>query len=109
MAKCKNLVGLLFTINLLFISGCCDKKITANNSAIPANSIQATVKDYRELDGCDFLLETQQGKKLQPSNLDPKFKIPELKLLITYQPIKDGVSICMTGEMITLIFVQEKN
>ena len=64
----------------------------------------ATVIDYSELDGCNWMLELSDGKKLQPVNLGDEYKRKGLKLFITYK-IYDGVSTCMAGKMVTLTSV----
>lgn len=65
----------------------------------------AIVIDYRELDGCDYLLELRDGTKLQPVNLDDRFKKDKLEVLINWKKY-DGVGICMTGEMVELTFIK---
>ena len=51
-------------ILLLILTGAgCDKK---ESSVTPACSQDATVKDLRPLDGCDFVFELSDGTRLIP-------------------------------------------
>lgn len=61
----------------------------------------ATVIDYRELDGCEFLIELQDGTKLQPVKLDERFRKDKLKVWITWKKYQ-GAGICMAGTMVEL-------
>jgi hypothetical protein len=64
-----------------------------------------TVKDYRDLDGCQYLLVLENGEKLQPQQLDEKFKTDSTKLYVKYKKI-EGMSICMAGMMVELTDVK---
>ncbi len=90
-------------IILILISGCASKKKVP---ATPADkqAVYAKVIDYSEIAGCTYLLELSDGQKLQPVNLQEEYKRIGLKLFITYKPY-DGVSVCMTGKMVTLTSV----
>lgn len=65
-----------------------------------------TVRDYRELDGCTFLLETEEGRFLQPNNLDEPLQKEGLKLGVSYKKIKTP-SICMKGEPVELLMIKK--
>ena len=87
-------------IILMTIHGCAPKKDVP--AAPPGKqAIFARVIDYSEVAGCTYLLELSDGQKLQPVNLDEKYRKTGLKLFITYK-IYDGVSVCMAGKMVTL-------
>lgn len=108
MEKYKNIISVIsISIILNLVSCTATKNETSNSSSIPPNAIQATVVDFRELDGCEFLILTSDGKKLQPINLQANFKKNGTQLFITYKVAK-GISICMAGEMVELLFVQEQ-
>ena len=100
MGTGKNIVAnyAIFFLMLLLIISCSGQKQT---SSVNPKGTPAKVIDYRELDGCEFLLELGDGTKLQPVNLDSQFKKDKLEVLITWKKY-DGVSICMAGEMIEL-------
>lgn len=54
-----------------------------------------------DLDGCSWMLQPKDGKKLEPVNLKDEYKKDNLNVLVTYEPYK-GTSICMAGEMVTI-------
>ena len=84
-------------------SGCkAQKKIPATPAEKQA--VWAKVIDYSEIAGCTYLLELSDGQKLQPVNLQEEYRRAGLKLFITYK-VFDGVSVCMTGKMVTLTSV----
>ena len=60
--------------------------------------VKATVINYT-VDGCTFMLQLEDGKKLEPVNLKEEFKKDNTKVWIQYQHYK-GNSICMAGEMV---------
>lgn len=68
---------------------------------------KATIINYT-VDGCSWLLELEDGKKLQPETLDQKFQKDKLKVWIKYTIKKGGVGICMTGEMVNITAIEER-
>ncbi len=79
---------------------------TTTENKAPTNAIEVTVIDYSELDGCTFMLETTDGKKLQPVHLAEKYQKAGIRLSIVYK-VSDGMGVCMAGTMVDLIFVSE--
>ena len=67
--------------------------------------IKATIINYK-LDGCSWMLQLEGDKKLQPMNLSDEFKKENLKVWIHYQPVKQGNSICMAGQMVTITAIE---
>ena len=59
-----------------------------------------------DLDGCSWIVELEDGKKLQPISLTPEFQKDKLKVRIKYFINKDGMSICMVGEMINVLDIK---
>lgn len=86
-------------LSVLFLS-CAGTKSSETVAGIPA-----TVIDYSELDGCRFLLELEDGRKLEPVNLQEKYMKHGLKVLITWKNA-DGMSICMAGTMAELTSIR---
>src|SRR5687768_13149848 len=76
------------------------------SETIPAGAIATTVVDYRELDGCTFLLELDDKQKLQPVNLPLEFQKHGVRLYVLYK-VKDGMGICMAGKMVELTYTKE--
>lgn len=68
--------------------------------------IKATVINY-ELDGCKFMLQLTDGKKLEPVNLPDEFKKDKYNVWIKYQHYK-GSSICMAGQMVTITAIEKR-
>ena len=74
-----------------------------------------TIKDYTGLDGCKFLIELENGEKLQPvkytdSDLDHPLKDGQ-RIKFSYKEVTDQMSICMTGKMIEvtcITFLEEE-
>lgn len=66
-----------------------------------------TVRDFRTLDGCGFLLEQNDGKFLQPLNLDTAFQYEGMILGITFKTTKNP-TVCMKGAPVELLVVRPK-
>ncbi|MES2590276.1 MAG: hypothetical protein V4608_00235 [Bacteroidota bacterium] len=66
--------------------------------------IKATVINY--IDGCAFLLQLTDGKKLEPVNLSEEYKKENTNVWFKYVPYK-GSSICMAGQMVTITKIEK--
>ncbi|MES2286305.1 MAG: hypothetical protein V4547_11505 [Bacteroidota bacterium] len=110
--KLKN-IGLLF-VCLVFISmlqscflflGVKSTPAAADQDTHEQNGfVKATIINYA-LDGCNFMLQLEDGKKLEPVNLSEEFRKDNIKVWIKYQHYK-GTSICMAGEMVTVTAIE---
>ena len=97
--------NLIFFLMLFFLlQGCAARQ--EQNPELPAGAVKVTVVDYRDLDGCTFLLETDDKQKLQPVNLPAGLQRNGLRLYVVYKKT-DGMSICMAGTMVNLSFTRE--
>lgn len=84
----------------------------------------ATVRDLRGLDGCGFVFELADGKKLEPLRLfycdtppvpeeqlkDPlmNFEFADGKLVkIGYEVMENEASICMAGPVVKITCIEE--
>ena len=67
---------------------------------------KATIINYA-IDGCTFMVQLENGKKLEPINLQDEFKKDNFNVWIKYQHFK-GNSICMAGEMITVTAIEKR-
>jgi hypothetical protein len=68
------------------------------------DAVDAIVRDYTGLSGCTWVLELQDGQRLEPVNLH-EFDVPlrdNLPVRITYSVEEDMFSICMVGPMVNL-------
>ncbi|HET7817905.1 MAG TPA: hypothetical protein VFL70_01225 [Bacteroidia bacterium] len=102
-----------------FVTACCSKKKAAISSETKTETpaaqpkmdfekngyIKATIINY-EVDGCGFLIQLEDGKKLQPANLSSDYKKDKLPVWVKYAPKKGGMSVCMAGQMIELSDIQ---
>ena len=68
--------------------------------------IKAMVVDMSALDGCRFMLKLESGKKLEPDKMDQIYQRDNMNVWIKYSLNKGGASICMSGQMVTLIDIQ---
>lgn len=99
------------TFSMSIISCHCCKKSTSSEVKESKRDfekegyVKATVINYT-LDGCTFLLQLADEKKLEPTNLSADFKKDQLAVWIKYMPKKGGVSICMAGQMVELSDIQ---
>ena len=68
-----------------------------------ANSEHAELKNLTGLDGCGWVLELDNGSKLEPQNLtDFEIELVEGKdVHVRYTEIEGG-SICMVGQIVTI-------
>ncbi len=102
--KLKNIILITF---IVLTNACSHKTMSVQSLASEekANFIKATIINYT-LDGCGWMLQLEDEKKLQPVNLNNEFKKENLKVWVQYQPVKQGMSICMAGEIITITTIE---
>lgn len=104
---------LFCTFSFLIVSCHCKKRATVDANTTTdfkrdfekEGYTKATVINYT-IDGCTFLLQLADEKKLEPTNLSDEFKKDNLAVWIKYIPKKGGVSICMAGQMVELSDIQ---
>ena len=116
MKVCSFLTIAIFTICCTTIS--CSKSVymqesknEEKHSELCPNAVEATLKDLTGLDGCSWVLELDNGKRLEPSNLQ-KFDNIKLedgkRVFVEYKTIHNAASICMVGTIIEIICISEK-
>ena len=109
-------IGFGFTA-LTMLTACPGKNETEQQTTTEASTkqtmepikqdwLQVKVVDMRGLDGCRFLLELENGKRLQAINLSPEHQKTGLKLRITYKMAEGYMGICMAGDMVELVNVE---
>lgn len=69
---------------------------------------KATVIDYTELDGCKYLFQLEDGRKLNPGTIDAKYQKNGLKVWLKYERV-DLMNVCMAGETIKVIDIAERS
>lgn len=102
--KLKNIV----LIALVVFINACSHKTTIPKAAVSeekTNFTKATVINYK-LDGCSWMLQLEEGKKLEPINLNVEFQKEDLKVWIQYEPFTQGASICMAGEIVKVTAIE---
>jgi hypothetical protein len=103
----------LFTFSFLTVSCHCKKKacfwtnrtVEVKKDFEKEGYVKATVINYT-VDGCTFLLQLTDEKKLEPTNLSEEFKKDNLPVWIKYSPKKGAVSVCMAGQIVELSDIQ---
>ena len=73
-------------------------------------SVAGVVKDFTGLDGCGFIIELEDGSRLEPAEVmvkDFEFRDNQ-KVWLTYVALENMVSICMVGEMVRITGITER-
>jgi hypothetical protein len=109
---------LLLSLLLLGTVTSCQK----NEIALPnACGTMATIRDLRGLDGCGFVLELDNGERLEPVYDSGFCGTPPLpapiienvsfadgkRVSIAYKVLPDRASICMTGKIVEITCISE--
>lgn len=83
----------LFVLSLALLASC--KKSEC------ADREKGTLKNYTGLDGCAWIIELDNGQKLEPLNLDEFIASPAdgMKVRVNYIDDIEMASICMVGKI----------
>jgi hypothetical protein len=96
----------LLIILLIFFVFSCHKE-----DSIPPDGYQeVTLKNFTGLDGCGFLFVLKDNKRLEPCNRNGysiEFKEGK-RYWLKYELATYYYSLCMAGELITIIDIKEK-
>ncbi|MEL6718807.1 MAG: hypothetical protein AAFO82_03620 [Bacteroidota bacterium] len=66
-----------------------------------------TVKDHTGLDGCKYLIELPNGKKLQPIEVVDNFKWQDgQKINFSYEEVPDAMTTCMAGKVVKVTCIE---
>ncbi len=91
-----------FLFLALFLGACGD----SSNMQDPVEEqlINAEFRDFSNLDGCMWVIELEDGAKLEPINLSDFDVLPleGKKIAISYVERLDMASVCMVGTIIEL-------
>ncbi len=91
----------LFVFLLTIFLACNASKPTENSTSCQE---MGTVKDMRGLDGCQFLIITEEGAKLLPSRVPEDFTFQDgQQIKFGYQETEAMASICMAEDKIVEI------
>ena len=108
------LIALFLFTSYFFFSSChCKKKATAETKTVelPKRDFEkegytkATVIIF-DIDGCKYMLQLEDQKKLEAVNLSADFQKENLAVWIKYTIKKGAMSICQAGQIIELADIQ---
>lgn len=81
---------------------------SSQNAAIWSQTWHSgVVFDASGLDGCQFLIRTDDGQQLQPVNLDSSFEKDGTKIEFKAELVTDMMSICMAGPMVRILDIKK--
>jgi len=109
MNKLKNITSIIVIAFLMVISQSCKTNKEANKKNIEEKTDALFTKGTivkMELDGCTWMIKLEDGKQLEPVNLEDEFKVENLKVKFQYKH-HDGFSICMAGEMVNITVIEK--
>lgn len=110
----------IFALVFLVFTASCSRKavpITTEDKTAPKEVIinyqqegyiPGTIVDMTGLDGCNFMIKLENGKKLEPDKLEDQFKQNDLPVWIKYSIPKSAMGICMSGQMVILTAIQKR-
>ena len=83
---------------------------SCNKESDCENSHDAKLVNMTGLDGCSWMIELNNGTKLEPTNLnDFNINLQEnQKIWVVYYPAAQSASICMHGEIVTIDCISER-
>lgn len=85
--------------------------LTACPNELCEDGLKGMILDYRGLDGCKWLIRLDNGELLEPVNLN-RFDLQpadSMKVVLTYTPTPDIMSICMAGKMVRITCISSKS
>jgi len=103
----KNKIICLFFLCLFCLAAC--KTQRSNGSTSPCSQL-GTYIDMQGLDGCTFLIQLEDGRKLLPVyTQEPDFQ-PEdgMRVRLDFKPAEEMASVCMAEDLIAEITCLEK-
>jgi hypothetical protein len=101
------LVNTFFAL-LLVLFGACN--LFNHKTSEPDYGQKGYVKAFVtevSLDGCSFMLQLEDGKRLEPDGLQPEFEKDSLKVWLKYTE-EDRMSVCMAGQTIKVIDIKKR-
>ena len=86
-----------------------NKTVKTNQQWVEEGYISVTIKDFSSLDGCTFLLVSEEDTKYLPVNLAQEFQKDGLSVWVKYHTLKSSMNICMQGIAISIDNIQLRN
>lgn len=96
---------ILLSCFFLLTGQTCKQKNGGQNAGC---QVMGTIKDFKGLDGCGFMIVLEDGQKLQPvkyssQNLEIK---DGQKIKFSYEEVTNQVGICMAGKMVEVTCIE---
>ncbi len=93
---------------IAFINSCNKIKNTKNSQQCP-NQVDGKIIDMSGLDGCRWMIQLNDGSKINPINLED-FGVTlktNNNIKISYKENKDMMTACMAGKIITILCIYD--
>ena len=106
----KRILRLFLVFSLVFLGfiSCKPKgKVGQQTDYAALGYKEATVLDY-EVDGCIWMIQTADGKKYEPQNLQEEFRKDQQKVWVKFELVKNAMTICMGGAVIKLVDIKSR-
>ena len=110
--------SLLLLLTVFLFSACHNKAVPAGSAEKkPINSEadyisqgykKGTIVDMTGLDGCGFMIKLENGKTLEPTQLDDQFKKAALPVWVRFSIPKSLNSICMSGQLVNITGIETR-
>lgn len=108
MNKLKHILIFIAATAIISTSCTCKRSIPEKESSVDyvkEGFIKAKVIKYT-LDGCSFMIELENGNKLEPKNLPESFQKNDILVWIKYIQSKNTMSICMAGKPVNITSIE---
>jgi hypothetical protein len=112
----KMLFFVFFLFSFSFFLGSCNGKKKTATAIVTAPEVQRDFEKegyvkanvmYSDMDACKYLLVLANEKRLEPSGgLAVTFQRDQLAVWVKYMPKKDGMSVCMAGQIVDVSDIQ---
>lgn len=81
--------------------------ITDDTASMKNNKHNGTVVDYTGLDGCGFVIELDNGEKLEPAKYPQHFQFYDgQRVALNYAERRDLMSTCMVGKIVEITQIE---
>lgn len=81
--------------------------VTDDTSELDKTGYMGTVVNYTGLDGCGYVIELDNGKKLEPAEYPEHFQFYDgQRVSLTYKVRNDLMSTCMVGEIVEITEIE---
>lgn len=100
----KSIIAIVLLVSISSFSACKCKKTKNNTTEANSSFVDATVIKRADLIGdCSWVIELNDGTKLEPRGLQSEFKVDGKKIKIEYEALEGMKSKCMTGKMVRIL------